>query len=71
MMTTVEGELMYQRWLATTNQVYNHFAARSLRGRFHGEIDARYTGNLKVSTVTAAGVSLYRTHNEIKRDNGA
>lgn len=42
-----------------------------MEGRFHGEIDARYAGNLKVSTVTAAGVNLYRTHNEIKRDNDA
>ena len=28
-------------------------------------------GSLKVSTVTAAGVNLYRTRNEIKRDNDA
>ena len=71
MMTTAEGGLAYQRWLATINQVCGHFAARPLEGRFHGEIDARYAGNLKVSTVTAAGVNLYRTHNEIKRDNDA
>ncbi|MCU8670077.1 transcriptional regulator FeaR, partial [Klebsiella pneumoniae] len=31
----------------------------------------RYAGSLKVSTVTAAGVNLYRTRNEIKRDNDA
>ena len=71
MMTTAEGGLAYQRWLATINQVCGHFAARPLEGRFHGEIDARYAGSLKVSTVTAAGVNLYRTHNEIKRDNDA
>ncbi|MCE0344207.1 transcriptional regulator FeaR, partial [Klebsiella pneumoniae] len=71
MMTTAEGGLAYQRWLATINQVCGHFAARPLEGRFHGEIDTRYAGNLKVSTVTAAGVNLYRTHNEIKRDNDA
>ena len=71
MMTTAEGRLAYQRWLATINQVCGHFAARPLEGRFHGEIDTRYAGNLKVSTVTAAGVNLYRTHNEIKRDNDA
>ena len=55
MMTTAEGGLAYQRWLATINQVCGHFAARPLEGRFHGEIDTRYAGNLKVSTVTAAG----------------
>lgn len=71
MMTTAEGGLAYQRWLATINQVCGHFAARPLEGRFHGEIDARYAGSLKVSTVTAAGVNLYRTRNEIKRDNDA
>lgn len=71
MMTTAEGGLAYQRWLATINQVCGHFAARPVEGRFHGEIDARYAGSLKVSTVTAAGVNLYRTRNEIKRDNDA
>ena len=70
MMTTAEG-LAYQRWLATINQVCGHFAARPLKESFHGEIDARYAGSLKVSTVTAAGVNLYRTRNEIKRDNDA
>ena len=66
MMTTAEGGLAYQRWLATINQVCGHFAARPLEESFHGEIDARYAGSLKVSTVTAAGVNLYRTRNEIK-----
>ncbi|MCS5948287.1 helix-turn-helix domain-containing protein [Klebsiella pneumoniae subsp. pneumoniae] len=42
-----------------------------MKESFHGEIDARYAGSLKVSTVTAAGVNLYRTRNEIKRDNDA
>ena len=65
MMTTAEGGLAYQRWLATINQVCGHFAARPLEESFHGEIDARYAGSLKVSTVTAAGVNLYRTRNEI------
>ena len=36
MMTTAEGGLAYQRWLATINQVCGHFAARPLEGRFHG-----------------------------------
>ncbi|PLK73739.1 transcriptional regulator FeaR, partial [Klebsiella pneumoniae] len=52
-MTTAEGGLAYQRWLATINQVCGHFAARPLEESFHGEIDARYAGSLKVSTVTA------------------
>ncbi|PLO07455.1 transcriptional regulator FeaR, partial [Klebsiella pneumoniae] len=49
-MTTAEGGLAYQRWLATINQVCGHFAARPLKESFHGEIDARYAGSLKVST---------------------
>lgn len=47
MMTTAEGGLAYQRWLATINQVCGHFAARPLEESFHGEIDARYAGSLK------------------------
>lgn len=70
-MATVESGQDYQRWLAKINQVCGHFAARPLEGAFHGEIDASYTGSLKVSTVTARGVNLYRTRNEIKRDNDA
>ncbi len=58
MMTTAEGGLAYQRWLATINQVCGHFAARPLEESFHGEIDARYAGSLKVSTVTAAAASI-------------
>ncbi|VCZ97407.1 Transcriptional activator FeaR [Klebsiella pneumoniae] len=46
MMTTAEGGLAYQRWLATINQVCGHFAARPLEESFHGEIDARYAGSL-------------------------
>ncbi|AJF72916.1 MULTISPECIES: transcriptional regulator FeaR [Raoultella] len=61
----------YQRWLAKINQVCGNFAARPLDSDFHGEIDASYAGNLKVSTVTARGVNLYRTRNEIRRDNDA
>lgn len=70
-MATVESGQDYQRWLAKINQVCGHFAARPLGDEFHGEIDASYTGSLKVSTVTARGVNLYRTRNEIKRDNDA
>jgi AraC family transcriptional activator of tynA and feaB len=68
-MATAEYGQDYQRWLAKINQVCGHFAARPLEGRFHGEIDASYAGTLKVSTVTASGVNLFRTRNEIKRSN--
>ncbi len=68
-MATAEHGQDYQRWLAKINQVCGHFAARPLEGNFHGEIDASYAGNLKVSTVTACGVNLFRTRNEIKRSN--
>ncbi len=70
-MATAESRQDYQRWLAKINQVCGHFAARPLEGDFHGEIVANYAGSLKVSTVTARGVNLYRTRNEIKRDNDA
>lgn len=43
---------------------------RSSAGRsLSREIDASYAGTLKVSTVTASGVNLFRTRNEIKRSN--
>jgi AraC family transcriptional activator of tynA and feaB len=53
------------------NQVCGQFAARPLADNFHGEIDASYAGDLKVSTVTARGINLYRTRQEIQRDNDA
>lgn len=53
------------------NQVCGQFAARPLADNFHGEIDASYAGDLKVSTVTACGINLYRTRQEIQRDNDA
>lgn len=55
----------YQHWLAKINQVCGQFAARPLDDHFHGEIDASYAGDLKVSTVTARGINLYRTRQEI------
>ena len=70
MMTTAEGAGISA--LAGDDQSgLRPFRRPAAGGRFHGEIDTRYAGNLKVSTVTAAGVNLYRTHNEIKRDNDA
>ncbi|MDU1027697.1 MAG: transcriptional regulator FeaR, partial [Leclercia adecarboxylata] len=51
----------YQRWLAQINQVCGSFAARPMTGEFYGELDATWTGNLKLNTVTAGGVNLFRT----------
>jgi len=61
----------YQRWLAQINQVCGSFAARPMTGEFYGELDATWTGNLKLSTVTAGGVNLFRTRQEIKNSNDA
>ena len=61
----------YQRWLAQINKVCGSFAARPMTGEFYGELDATWTGNLKLSTVTAGGVNLFRTRQEIKNSNDA
>lgn len=70
-MSTANRGQDYQHWLAKINQLCGQFAARPLDDNFHGEIDASYTGDLKVSTVTARGINLYRTRQEIRRDNDA
>lgn len=70
-MSTANRGQDYQHWLAKINQVCGQFAARPLDDNFHGEIDASYAGDLKVSTVTARGINLYRTRQEIQRDNDA
>lgn len=70
-MNTANRGQNYQHWLAKINQVCGQFAARPLDDHFHGEIDASYAGDLKVSTVTARGINLYRTRQEIQRDNDA
>jgi len=70
-MSTANRGQNYQHWLAKINQVCGQFAARPLADNFHGEIDASYAGDLKVSTVTACGINLYRTRQEIQRDNDA
>lgn len=51
----------FQQWLAQINQVCGRFAARPLEGAFLGELETSYTQSLKLSTVTAAGVNLFRT----------
>lgn len=56
----------FQQWLAQINQVCGRFAARPLEGAFLGELETSYTQSLKLSTVTAAGVNLFRTRQEIK-----
>ena len=61
----------YQQWLAQINQVCGRFAARPLEGAFLGELETSYTQSLKLSTVTAAGVNLFRTRQEIKNGNDA
>ena len=52
---------IFQQWLAQINQVCGRFAARPLEGAFLGELETSYTQSLKLSTVTAAGVNLFRT----------
>lgn len=61
----------FQQWLAQINQVCGRFAARPLEGAFLGELETSYTQSLKLSTVTAAGVNLFRTRQEIKNGNDA
>lgn len=61
----------YQHWLAQINQVCGSFAARPLPGQFIGELETSYARSLKLSTVTAGAVSLFRTRQEIKTSNDA
>jgi AraC family transcriptional activator of tynA and feaB len=61
----------YQQWLAQINQVCGRFDARPLEGEFIGELETSYARSLKLSTVTAGGVNLFRTRQEIKNGNDA
>ena len=61
----------YQQWLAQINQVCGHFDARPLEGQFIGELETSYARSLKLSTVTAGSVNLFRTRQEIKNGNDA
>src|SRR5690606_33062336 len=61
----------YQQWLAQINQVCGRFAARPLEGKFIGELETSYARSLKLSTVTTAGVNLFRSRHEIKSGNDA
>ena len=61
----------YQQWLAQINQACGRFDARPLAGKFVGELETSYARSLKLSTVTAAGVNLFRTRREIQQSNDA
>lgn len=61
----------YQQWLAQINQACGRFDARPLAGEFMGELETSYARSLKLSTVTAAGVNLFRTRQEIKHSSDA
>ncbi|WP_010430710.1 transcriptional regulator FeaR, partial [Enterobacter mori] len=61
----------YQQWLAQINQVCGRFDARPLEGTFIGELETSYARSLKLSTVTAGNVNLFRTRREIKNSNDA
>lgn len=58
-----------QRWLAQVNQACGNFDARALSGNVTGELQARHSGRIKLSTVTASGINLFRTRNEINSSN--
>lgn len=61
----------YQQWLAQINQVCGRFDARLLEGKFTGELETSYARSLKLSTVTAGNVNLFRTRQEIKNSHDA
>ncbi len=65
-MACVSEQERFQHWLAQINAVCGSFAARPMSGEFFGELESTWTGNLKLSTVTAGGVNLFRTRQEIK-----
>jgi AraC family transcriptional activator of tynA and feaB len=44
---------------------------RSPPGKFFGELETSYARSLKLSTVTAGGVNLFRSRQEIKQSNDA
>jgi len=70
-MANASEQEKYQQWLAQINQVCGSFAARPLAGQFVGELETSYARSLKLSTVTAAGVNLFRTRQEIKNSSDA
>lgn len=65
------GNAEFQQWLAKINAECGQFAAHRLPGAFSGEIETGYASGLKLSTVTAANVNLYRSEQEIRHGNDA
>ena len=61
----------FQQWLSTINAECGRFAARRLPGNFAGGIESGYASGLKLSTVSAANVELYRTAREIRAGSDA
>lgn len=70
-MRLAENKQHYQDWLAQINQVCGRFSAKPLETEFFGRLESSYTGGLKVSEVTACGVNLYRTRDDINGSNDA
>ncbi|MEG4679003.1 transcriptional regulator FeaR [Enterobacter cloacae] len=70
-MAGVSEQEQYQQWLAQINHVCGRFNARPLEGEFIGELETSYARSLKLSTVTAGGVNLFRSRQEIKQSNDA
>lgn len=60
-MACASEQEQYQQWLAQINQVCGRFNARPLEGKFFGELETSYARSLKLSTVTAGGVTLFRS----------
>ena len=55
-MACVSEQERYQQWLAQINHVCGRFNARPL-GEFFGELETSYARSLKLSTVTAGGLT--------------
>lgn len=70
-MACASEQEQYQQWLAQINQVCGRFNAQPTGGRFYGELETSYARSLKLSTVTAGGVNLFRSREEIKQSNDA
>ena len=70
-MACASEQEQYQQWLAQINQVCGRFNAQPTGGRFYGELETSYARSLKLSTVTAGGVNLFRSRDEIKQSNDA
>ncbi|MCM7682861.1 transcriptional regulator FeaR [Enterobacter bugandensis] len=70
-MACASEQEQYQQWLAQINQVCGRFNAQPTEGKFYGELETSYARSLKLSTVTAGGVNLFRSRHEIKQSNDA